>query len=228
MLVHAADLERYFSRSMMENDIHCESGTESDDEERKLMVRQKDNESERFLKGEYGEFIHRDDQPCEDAPDRGILRFDIKRGNGSADLCPDCEWPDWVVELREAKELMTDGGHVANEDDSQESECGECEENRPGHEVLDGQCHKCFIDHADRILETTPDDLVTDGGQQVYLDAFEDAVETADNEIDCPHGRGDCPGVLDAIEAFELTAAADFSMCEDCFDASLSSSGYSQ
>lgn len=84
--------------------VDIEEVFEDIDEGRELMVRQKDNGSERFLKGEYGEFIHRDDEPCEDAPERPILRFDVKRGSGAADLCPDCDWPDWVIELQKEKE----------------------------------------------------------------------------------------------------------------------------
>lgn len=140
----------------MGNEFHGESGDESDDE-RELMVRQKDNDSERFLKGEYGEFIHRDDEPCEDAPDRGILRFDVKRGSGSADLCPDCEWPDWVVELREekeqereeTKELMADGGQVV-EDEDDTDHWGQPVKHYDDREIGAGekcQCQRCESRH---------------------------------------------------------------------------------
>jgi hypothetical protein len=47
----------------------------------------------------YGEYIHVEEDGCDQAPEGRRIVFDVREGGGSADLCPDCDWPDWVRSL---------------------------------------------------------------------------------------------------------------------------------
>jgi len=64
-----------------------------------LIVCQEDTDSTERIGG-YAENIHLEKNGCSNSPDGERLVFEIHDGQGSADLCPDCDWPEWVYELR--------------------------------------------------------------------------------------------------------------------------------
>jgi len=72
-----------------------------------LVVAQADYGTDHAYSG-YGEYIHLEEDGCEQAPEGRRIVFDVRKGGGSADLCPDCDWPEWVRPLRRGTDDSTE------------------------------------------------------------------------------------------------------------------------
>lgn len=71
-----------------------------------LVVCQEDYGTDDAYSG-YGDCIHLEEGGCKQAPEGRRIVFDVREGGGSADLCPDCDWPNWVRSLRTDTESET-------------------------------------------------------------------------------------------------------------------------